>query len=105
MNRKLVKFIPQEQMIVVKHIDLLSYLQKFEPNSLIKKGKHYESVVHKGLTITDKKWQWKEKKLSGRTAIEYLVFVEQMSFIDAAYLLFQCLKQQGVTWNGNKRHQ
>lgn len=91
-----MKYIPPEQMIAVKQISLLGYLQQYEPNSLIKKGRHYESVVHEGLTITDKKWQWKDKKLSGRSAIEYLVFVEKMDFVDAAFLLFQCIKQQGV---------
>ena len=96
MNQKLIKFIPREQMIVVKQMNLLHYLTQYEPNSLIKNGRHYESIIHEGLTITNKRWQWKDKKLSGKTAIEYLVFVEQMNFIDAAYLLFQCLKQQGV---------
>lgn len=87
-------------MIIIKQINLLSYLQQYEPNSLIKIGRHYESVIHEGLTITNKKWQWKDKRLSGKSAIEYLVYVEQMNFIDAAYLLLQCLKQQGVFKDG-----
>lgn len=95
MNSKLVKFVPPEHMIVVKQVNLLTYLKQYEPNSIVKIGEHYESIIHEGLTITDEKWQWRDKKLS-KTAIKYLVFVEQMTFIDAAYLLFQCLKQQGV---------
>ena len=94
MNQKLVKSISPEQMISVKQMNLLDYLIQYEPNSLIKNGRHYDSVIHIGLVITDKKWQWKDKKLSGKTAIEYLVFVEEMNFIDAAYLLSQCLKQK-----------
>ncbi|MCG4662405.1 hypothetical protein L0P73_17650 [[Clostridium] innocuum] len=100
MNRKLIRFVSPEQMIIIKQINLLSYLQQYEPNSLIKIGRHYESVIHEGLTITNKKWQWKDKRLSGKSAIEYLVYVEQMNFIDAAYLLLQCLKQQGVFKDG-----
>ena len=100
MNRKLIRFVSPEQMIIIKQINLLSYLQQYEPNSLIKIGRHYESVIHEGLTITNKKWQWKDKILSGKSAIEYLVYVEQMNFIDAAYLLLQCLKQQGVFKDG-----
>ena len=100
MNRKLIRFVSPEQMIIIKQINLLSYLQQYEPNSLIKIGRHYESVIHEGLTIPNKKWQWKDKRLSGKSAIEYLVYVEQMNFIDAAYLLLQCLKQQGVFKDG-----
>lgn len=99
MNQKLVKYVPAEYMITVKQMKLLTYLKQFEPQSIIKTGRHYESVIHDGLTITDKKWQWKDKSLSGNTAIEYLVFVEEMRFVDAAYLLFQCLKQQGAINN------
>ena len=97
MNRKLIRFVSPEQMIIIKQINLLSYLQQYEPNSLIKIGRHYESVIHEGLTITNKKWQWKELHLSGKSAIQYLVFVEQMPFIDAAYLLSKCLNELGLS--------
>lgn len=97
MNSKLFKYVPQEQMPVIKQIDLLTYLKIFEPNSIIKVDRHYESCIHQGLVITNKKWQWKELHLSGKSAIQYLVFVEQMSFIDAAYLLSKCLKELGIS--------
>lgn len=100
MNQKLIKFVPPEYMLMIKQMNLLTYLKQFEPHSVIKIDRHYESVIHDGLTITNKKWQWKDRNLSGKTAIEYLVFVEEMRFIDAAYLLFQCLKQQGVIKDG-----
>ena len=31
MNQKLIKFIPPEQMIVVKQMNLLHYLTQYEP--------------------------------------------------------------------------
>lgn len=97
MNHKLVKYIPQEQITVIKQIDLLTYLKSFEPNSILKVGRHYESCIHHGLVVTSKKWQWKELHLSGKSAIQYLVFVEQMDFIDAAYLLSKCLKELDIS--------
>lgn len=97
MNSKLYKYIPQEQITIIKQIDLLSYLKQFEPNSIVKVGRHYESQMHSGLIITNKKWQWKEYNLSGKSAIQYLVYVEQMDFIDAAYLLSKCLKELGLS--------
>lgn len=105
MNQKLAKFVPPEHMLVIKQWNLLPYLKQFEPHSIIKIDRHYESVIHDGLTITDKKWQWKDKKLNGKTAIEYLVFVEKMRFVDATYLLYQCLKQKGAIKNDEKRNQ
>ena len=97
MNKKLLKFVPQEQITIIKQIDLLTYLKLFEPNSIVKVGRHYESFIHHGLIITNKKWQWKEINLSGKSAIQYLVFVEQMPFIDAAYLLSKCLNELGLS--------
>ena len=97
MNSKLFKYVPQEQMPVIKQIDLLTYLKIFEPNSITKVGRHYESCIHHGLVITNEKWQWKELHLSGKSAIQYLVFVEEMSFIDATYLLSKCLKELGIS--------
>ena len=90
MLKKYVKSIPYEQLILVKQIDLLSYLLQYEPNSIIKIDRHYESVTHDGLIITKKKWNWKDKHLSGKCAIDYLVYVEEMPFIDAALLLKKC---------------
>ena len=66
MNKKLLKFVPQEQITIIKQIDLLTYLKLFEPNSIVKVGRHYESCIHHGLIITNKKWQWKELHLSGK---------------------------------------
>lgn len=97
MNKKLLKNIPQEQIPIIKQIDLLTYLKVFEPNSIIKVGRHYESRMHCGLIITDKKWQWKEFNLSGKSAIQYLVFVEQIPFLDTAYLLSKCLNKLGIS--------
>ena len=51
MNKKLLKYVPQEQITIIKQIDLLTYLKLFEPNSIVKVGRHYESCIHHGLQI------------------------------------------------------
>ena len=91
MNKKSQNTIPQEEIIIIKQIDLLAYLLQFEPNSIIKNGNHYESIIHEGLCIYSKKWNWKRKGQNGKSALEYLVFVERMGFLDAAYLLKNCM--------------
>lgn len=94
MNTKLSKNIPKECITPLKQIDLLSYLIQFEPNSIIKKENDYRSIIHDGLIIRLDKWEWKEKNLSGKSAIQYLVFVEMMNYSDALYLLFQCYSKK-----------
>lgn len=54
MNQKLIKFVPPEYMIMIKQMNLLTYLKQFEPHSVIKIDRHYESVIHDGLIIKKK---------------------------------------------------
>lgn len=103
MNSKLQKKVPKEFILQLKTIDLLTYLQRFEPNTIIKNGAHYDSLIHDGLTIYRTRWSWKGRHLNGTTAIQYLVFVEDMSYIDGLYLLYQCYKR-GLN-NGKKLYQ
>ena len=103
MNTKLIKKIPVEHVIQLKTIDLLSYLKQYEPNSIIKNKNHYDSITHNGLIIYKNRWAWKSHHLNGKTTIQYLVFVEEMDYIDALYLLYQCYSKE--LNNGKKIHQ
>lgn len=94
MNTKLQKKIPTEFIIQIKKIDLLSYLKRYEPNTLIKDKNHYRSIIHDGLVIYKNRWIWKDGKMSGISAIQYLVFVEKFDFYDALYLLFRCYEKE-----------
>lgn len=76
-------------------IDSLTYLKDFEPNSIIKEGRIYKSTIHDGLIINKKGWKWKSKNLSGKCAVDYLVYVEHFSFMDALHLLFDCYLSGG----------
>lgn len=91
MNSKMQKNIPKEFILQLKRIDLLSYL------------KRYESIIHAGLSIYRQRWIWKVHHLHARTAIQYLVFVKDIGYIDALYLLYQCYKKE--LNNGKKIYQ
>ena len=97
------KNIPKEFILQLKRVDLLSYLKRYEPNTIIKNNDHYESIIHAGLSIYRQRWIWKEHHLHGTTAIQYLVFVEDIGYIDALYLLYQCYKKE--LNNGKKIYQ
>lgn len=93
---KRIKFyISPEQTTILKKIDSLTYLKDFEPNSIIKEGRIYKSTIHDGLIINKKGWKWKSKNLSGKCAVDYLVYVEHFSFMDALHLLFDCYLSGG----------
>lgn len=94
MNKKLSKHILPEYIPEIKKIDLLTYLQRYEPNSIIKKKDYYESITKKGLLIYKDRWVWNEENLNGNSAIQYLVFVENFHFYDALYLLFRCYEKE-----------
>ena len=94
MNIKLEKKIPSEAIVHLKRINLLTYLKQYEPNTIIKNQHHYISVTHDGLIIYEDRWIWKKHHINGSTAIQYLVFVEDMSYFDALYLLYQCYKKE-----------
>ncbi len=81
-------YITPEQLAQAKKIDLLSYLQTCEPQELKKTGPHeYCTVTHDSLKISNGKWHWFSHGIGGKTALDYLIHVQGMQFLDAALLL------------------
>lgn len=67
-----------------KQIDLLTYLQEREPDELVKIGPSaYATKTHDSLKISNGKWYWWSRGLGGRSALDYLVKVRDMTFTDA----------------------
>lgn len=71
-----------------KQIDLLTYLQEREPSELVKIGPSaYATKTHDSLKISNGKWFWWSRGFGGRSALDYLVKVREMSFVDAVNCL------------------
>lgn len=88
------KYISPEKLTEVKKIDLLTYLYNYEPNELIRYGRDaFGTKTHSSLTIRNGLWTWWVKGIGGRTALDYLIKVEDMDFIDAALLIDECITQ------------
>ena len=80
--------INAEDILAARQIDLLSYLQTHEPGELVKlPGNNYCTREHDSLKISNGKWHWFSRGIGGRTALDYLVKVKEMSFPDAVRLL------------------
>ena len=80
--------VTTEQIEQAKQWDLLSYLQQYEPGELKKTGAHeFCTVTHDSLKISNGKWNWTTRGFGGRTALDYLIKVRDMPFVEAVRTL------------------
>ena len=87
-------YFTQDQILRAKEIDLLTYLQKNNPDELVYESRNtYHTKTHDSLKINNGMWYWFSRNIGGRTAIEYLIQVEECSFTDAVSHL---LNQKGL---------
>lgn len=78
----------KEQIAQAKQWDLLSYLQAYEPGELRRSGPHeYCTRTHDSLKISNGKWCWNSRGIGGRTALDYLIKVRGLSFVEAVETL------------------
>lgn len=77
-------YVTPEQIERAKQIDLLTYLQQYEPHELVRfSGRVYTTHTHDSLKISNGKWYWWSRNIGGRSALDYLVKVRGMSFPEA----------------------
>jgi len=91
-------YIPPDLIQQVKRIDLLTYLQTYDPEELVSAGGgEYCTKSHDSLRISHGLWCWHSRNIGGKTALDYLIKVQNMSFMDAAqHLLGRSVLQPPV---------
>ena len=81
-------YISPEQIKELQKIDLLTYLQNYEPNELVHvSGDNYCTRSHDSLKISNGLWNWFSKGIGGKNAIDYLIKVKNYTFMEAIQLL------------------
>ena len=71
-----------------RQIDLLSYLQRYEPGNLKRvAGNVYCTKEHDSLKISNGKWYWWSRGFGGFSALDYLMKVREFSFVEAVQTL------------------
>lgn len=81
-------YIKPELVKRAKEMDLLTYLQRYEPENLMHFGGNtYCTKEHDSLKISNGKWFWFSRRIGGRSALDYLIKVKEMSFTEAVQLL------------------
>ncbi|GHV39861.1 topoisomerase [Clostridia bacterium] len=78
--------VTSEQIAAAKEYDLLTYLRANEPGELKKtSADEFRTVSHSSLVISPSKglWYWNKGHVGGRSAVDYLIKVRGMGFVDA----------------------
>lgn len=88
-------YFTQSQIARAKEMDLLTYLQIYDPNELVYDSKNtYHTRTHDSLKINNGMWYWFSRGIGGKTALEYLIQVQEMSFTDAVGYL---INEKGIS--------
>ncbi len=77
-------YISPDIILEAKKIDLLTYLNNYEPDELVRiSGNVYTTRSHDSLKISNGKWMWWSRGIGGRSALDYLIKVKGHSFLKA----------------------
>lgn len=77
-------YIPPEVVAQAREMDLLTYLRNYEPHELVHFGGNtYCTREHDSLKISNGKWYWFSRGIGGYTALDYLIKVKEMPFMEA----------------------
>ena len=88
-------YYPKEVIEKAKEMDLLTYLQNYEPDELVHfSGDTYCTKEHDSLKISNGLWCWNSRGIGGKSAVKYLTDVKGYSFIDAVKIIVEKEKLQ-----------
>lgn len=77
-------YVPPDQVEKARQMDLLTYLRTYEPDELVHAGGNtYCTRTHDSLKITNGKWYWFSRSIGGYSALDYLMKVKNIPFLQA----------------------
>ena len=75
-------YIDPAMIAEAKQMDLLTYLQNYEPQELVHiSGNVYCTKTHDSLKISNGKWCWHSRGIGGRSALDYLIKVRAWALL------------------------
>lgn len=79
-----MSYVSPEMIKQAKEVDLFTYLKTACPEKLVHvAGNQYCTREHDSLKISNGMWFWFSRDFGGRTALDYLIKVKNMKFLDA----------------------
>ena len=83
--------VSREQIDAAKQMTAIEFLRRYRPGELIKAESRGEFQLreHDSFKINERTslWHWKSRDVGGKSALDYLVKVEGMKFVDAVSAL------------------
>ena len=77
-------YVTKQEIEQARQLDLLSYLQRHEPEELVRFSSHvYTLRSHDSLKISNGKWYQWSTGIGGVSALDYLIKVQGMDFVSA----------------------
>ena len=80
-----------EQIEAAKKMTAIEFLRRYRPEELVKGEcrNEYQLREHDSFKINGETslWHWKSRDVGGRSALDYLIYVEGMKFVDAVLSL------------------
>jgi len=91
------KFVTSQEIEQARQLDLLSFLEQYRPFELIKLSPGvYSMRSHDSLKISNGRWyRWSTGK-GGVSALDYLIGVENMPFVEAVQYICGCCRNLTV---------
>ena len=87
------RYIDPNTLQNIKSLSAFDYIKNYHPDLLIKNGRtDYYHRYHDSLHFSNGKWYWWSKRTGGKSAIDYLIKVEGMEFLDACWYLVDLMK-------------
>ncbi len=79
-----MKHYSKEQINELRKISALDYMKNYHPEAIVKNGRRdYSLKDHDSLHFSNGKWYWWSRKIGGNNAIDYLMAVENYTFVEA----------------------
>ncbi|MEG2405027.1 MAG: DUF3991 and TOPRIM domain-containing protein [Oscillospiraceae bacterium] len=82
--------VTKEQISAAKTMSAIEFLKRYRANSLVRCGHgEYELREHDSFKINESSsiWHWKSRDIGGKSALDYLVHVENANFVAAVEIL------------------
>ena len=96
-------YYTQQQIEYAREMDLLTYLKEHDPGELVHvSGDEYCTREHDSLKISNGKWMWFSRGFGGVTALDYLIKVRQIPFMDAMAMILDAEGKRPSFFHGQR---
>ena len=83
--------VTEEQITAAKQMSAIEFLRRYRPGQLVKAESRGEFQLkeHDSFKIneTTSLWHWKSRDVGGKSALDYLIKVEGLRFVEAVQTL------------------